>query len=449
MNQRKDKKILLIILLTGLVVRLFLFFYFLDQPKFFQDDDSSDYLGLAENLRLGYGFSWDQSPAHQINGHRTPAYPLFLLFHRWVFGGYGAALIGQSILVTLVGWLIFLIAKKYLRQPTLGLAAAAIFLFTPFSLNVSLKFLTQPFFTFVLVLGVWYWLQFLTQKNSRHLIIGTALFSLAALIRPIAQYLWLPLVFSLFYFSWLSRPRWPLKKILTASLVVILIFWGLLTPWLFRNYLEFEHFALSSITWSQLYFYDAPAIWAKTRHLSYVEAAGILSRQAEQNFAGASREQIFVRFSSTPWLKERTLAIFFESPLSLAAVRTELFFKFFIRDGLRSWYDDLNPAAKTKIGWAEIFTFPPHSVFVYGVLLERAAFLGLLAGWLAASVFAFRRGGQEQFLIHFFVLLVFYFAVLTGIMASAGFRFPAEPFLILAGLWGWQEAGRKIFKKFY
>jgi len=32
--------------------------------------------------------------------------------------------------------------------------------------------------------------------------------------------------------------------------------------------------------------------------------------------------------------------------------------------------------------------------------------------------------------------LLFYFSFLTGIMASAGFRFPVEPFFLLVGLNG-------------
>ncbi|MBI2053857.1 MAG: hypothetical protein HYT36_00785 [Candidatus Staskawiczbacteria bacterium] len=55
----KSKKTIYIILLVGLLARLFLFFNFLDSPAFFYDDDSFDYVQLAENLRVNRIFSWD------------------------------------------------------------------------------------------------------------------------------------------------------------------------------------------------------------------------------------------------------------------------------------------------------------------------------------------------------------------------------------------------------
>ena len=142
------KKILWFILLAGLLVRVGLWFYFTEhRPDFFMDDDSAGYLQLAENMRLGRGFSWQASEPFEPHSFRTPGYPAFLLVMRTASGHYEAALIAQIFLVTAVAGLIFLIARE-LGRPKLGLWAAGIFLFMPFSVMVSLRYLTQPLFTF-------------------------------------------------------------------------------------------------------------------------------------------------------------------------------------------------------------------------------------------------------------------------------------------------------------
>src|SRR3989344_9361057 len=92
-------KLLFIILAGGLVLRLFLFFYFLDTPRFFWDDDSSSYINNAENTLLGNGFSRVNEPPYELDAFRTPGYPTFLLLHKIVFSDYRSALVTQSVLV--------------------------------------------------------------------------------------------------------------------------------------------------------------------------------------------------------------------------------------------------------------------------------------------------------------------------------------------------------------
>src|SRR3989338_7862789 len=82
---------LIIILVAGLLVRLFLFFYFLDEPAFFWDDDSNTYIYTAENMLAGNGFSWDTHPPYIPDAFRTPGYPIFLLLHIVLFGSYYVA----------------------------------------------------------------------------------------------------------------------------------------------------------------------------------------------------------------------------------------------------------------------------------------------------------------------------------------------------------------------
>src|SRR3989344_892386 len=154
-------KILFVILLGGLLIRFFLFIHYLAEPGFFYDDDSYGYIRIAENLRLGNGFSWFDSPPFKPDGFRTPLYPLFLLGHRLIFGNYTSALVTQILLAVIIAYWIYLLAKNFMNRPSVGLIASAVFLFMPFSIMVSINFLTQTLFTFVLTTAVLIWLKFL------------------------------------------------------------------------------------------------------------------------------------------------------------------------------------------------------------------------------------------------------------------------------------------------
>src|SRR3989338_8575614 len=100
------KNWLVVILAAGLAVRLIFFAFLHDDARFTIDDDSTDYLTLSENIRLGNGFSNSTVAPYAPNTFRTPGYPVFLLVHKVLTGTYQAALITQSILVVLSAWIL-------------------------------------------------------------------------------------------------------------------------------------------------------------------------------------------------------------------------------------------------------------------------------------------------------------------------------------------------------
>lgn len=448
MDKIYSKKTIVIILGLGLIVRIALFFYLLDKPRAFIDDDSSTYLQSAENMRLGHGFSWDSPPTYKPDAFRTPGYPLFLLFHRVVFGTYNSALITQSFLAVAIAFIIFLLAREY-GKVKIGYMAAAIFLAMPFSLNVTLKFLTQTFFTFLLMLAVFYWIRFLKTNIWKYFLFTVVLLPIAALIRPIAQYIFIPFIISFVYAKWVLGPKINFKDVLIKSGLILVIFFLVLSPWLYRNYKTFGYFTLSSITALQLYVYDAPAVYAFNHHISYVEAHDILAQRAQSHF-GMSQDQFAPLLSSGPYLQKKALEVMFESPAGLIAVRSSLFFKFFVRDGIRYWFNDFAPNVKTAIGLGDIkniLLFRNVSPLAYVLILERLSLLILFMGMLFAIFKSFYQKKQKRIMIFSFALVIFYFAALTGIMASAGLRYPVEALFILTGVIGIGEI-KKVYVQY-
>lgn len=411
--------ILLGILAAGFLVRLAFFISFLGTPERFYDDDSHGYVQIAENLRTGHGFSWDTQEPFKPNAFRTPGYPLFLLAHKLVFGSYESAIITQSFLVAAIALMMYRIAGR-LRRPGSGIVAAGIFLFMPFSIMVSLRFLTQPLFTFVLLLAVCHWIKFLDMRTVRNLIAAGILIGVAALVRPIAVYGYLPFVISLVIaqyrlhlFSW--------KKTLGFCLLFMGLFFLTISPWLIRNHRTFSVLGLSSITPYQLYFYDAPSVYAEAHDISYSQAREILETGMQKYLPVKSFDQYF-DFSSGPVLQQRALAVMFESPQTLFITRTVQFGKFFIRDGIRYWQD-----------W-----FPGFSGIGQKIAsgAERLLLIAITFGMIIAAWLIRKHSTADQVVALSLLLVIAYYAGLTGVMASAGLRFPVEPLIVLFSVIG-------------
>lgn len=436
-----NKKIIYFILLAGLLLRLFLFFYFLDNQSFFYDDDSSGYLQLAENMRIHKIFSWDTEQSLTPNSFRTPGYPIFLFLHRILFGSYFSALITQSLLVVASAYLLFLLAES-LGKRKIGEIGAAIFLFMPFSMMVSLRFLTQPIFTFILMLTVWFWFLFLRFNQNKYFLTVSLLLPVLALIRPIAVFIYLPFLISLFYSGWFLDK----KKVIFRSIILIFLFFLVLSPWMLRNYRLFGEFSLSSIIPYQMYFYDAPAVYAFNHKVSYSQASKFLENDIKK-YTKASSFQEYPTFIHSEILKWRAKEIIFESPTGFLAVRSILAFKFFIRDGIRYWFEEERLGSAKNIfdskNLSDIKNLNFYqSSFVFGVLLERFLLLTLLGG-LIYSIFLLKNSLKKDIIFLLF-LVITYFAVLTGAVVSAGLRFPAESLFILVGLIGFEDIIRKL-----
>ena len=412
----KGKKTIYIILLAGLLIRLFLFFNFLDTPDFFYDDDSFGYIQLAENLRINRIFSWDEEGPFLPNSFRTPGYPFFLLLHKAVFSNYSFALITQFVLVVASAYILFLLAER-LGKPKLGELGAAIFLFMPFSIMVSLQFLTQPLFTFVLMLAVWFWVLFLETNHRKHFLSASILLSILALIRPIAVFIYIPFIIS-FLFS--NR-----KRFFYYSAILIITFFSVLSPWMLRNYRLFNEFSLSSIAPYQLYFYDAPAVYSFNRGISYAEAREFLEASMNESTQASSFDEYFT-YKHSSLLDKKAKEIIFESPAGFLAVRSILGFKFFVRDGIRYWLDK------------EKFSL---------ILTERIFLFTIFLGMVMSLILFFKKDFQEKAPLLFFFVSIFYFAALTGAVASAGLRFVVEPLFILSGLIGIRYIAFPVLKK--
>ena len=440
-NTFSKNRILFFILIAGLAVRIFLIIFFHDHRPLFYDADSHEYVALAENIRLGHGFSWDSVEPYRPNSFRTPAYPAFIFLARYLFGRYEAVLVIQTILMFLSGWLLYLVGREFLKNKRIALWSVGIFLFMPFSLNVSVKFLTQTLFAFILILSVWSWTKFLKSQNKNYFLLTSFLLPILALTRPIAQYIPVVFVFSLACAAYLKQINLSFGRFLKLAGLMAVIFLAVLSPWLVRNYKTFGVFELSSIVPYQLYFYELPDTYALAKGISYQEAGDILKKEID-DYSGNQDFSRYMEFSSRDVLSERSRYYLSQYPLYAVASRIKNGVKFFLRDGIRYWYNDFNRSKRADIDIYKIITLNEKNLFPYLVVTERLFLAVLFLGMLLSAVYIFNGDTITRLLSMFLFSLLIYFSLLTGVMASAGLRFPIEPVFVLTGLGG-------IYKLFF
>lgn len=425
-------RIIFLIIIAGIIVRLFLFFHFLNTPSFFYDNDSAGYIQISENVRLGHGFSLDSASPFGPDPFRTPGYPLFLLAHKIIFGGYYPALLTQILLMAAIAYMIYIIARDFLDQPVIGLISSALFLFTPFSIMVTLRFLTQVFFTFFLILAIIMWLKYLKTAKVNYFILSAVFLPICALIRPIAFLILVPLFISLIIYKLLIKDsRFGWKRIILLLLIAIVIFVGVLSPWLLRNYRIFGSFSLSTITYVSLYFYDLPYIYSYAHNISYSEAARFIEQDFHKLTHQTTTHVYTQHFSYSNLLRQRLFYYLAQMPGAAVITRIELMFKFFVRDGIRYWLYFYNYKLS---GWA-----------LLPVVTEKLILFVVFVGMLISvfRVFVLRNKNEVLFANTLFWIIL-YFAFLTGVMASAGLRFPIEPLFFLLGIYGLNIARKVI-----
>ena len=394
-------------LVAGFIIRVILLGLYGGDVQFTNDDDSKEYLILASNMEAGRGFSQSSTEPFMPDSFRTPGYPFFILISKLVLGSFKAALVLQALLVSLTAFFVYKIGS-ILKKDKTGLIAAVIFLFMPFSLLVSVRFLTQVPFTFLLVSAVYCWLRFLNSGSRKYFWLAVVILPLLAYIRPIGQWVYLP-----FMLSYLYQRRPFDGKTLKDVLIVLFVFYAALMPWLYRNGQHFGRWELSSISGYQLYFYDAPAVVAANENISYGQAREQLESEAGRTIPVSNFDE-YMEFEHKDTLTQKAIEYMTQDISSLIIVRLKLLFSFFTRDGIRYWFEYWQPGQNIK-----------ESNFIYAVIAERLVLLGLLFGAIRTSI-----------KLPFIRLVVIYFAILSGAVSSAGLRFPVEPLILLLGVMG-------------
>ncbi|MBI4722121.1 MAG: glycosyltransferase family 39 protein [Candidatus Stahlbacteria bacterium] len=215
--------------------------------------DSHEYKALAMNILKYHKFSWDSMPVT----FRTPGYPLFIASIYAMFGiKEWIVMLIQVFLSALSIYFIYLIGRKSWGELSC-IISAALFSIDCTSILFSSLFMSETLFVFLLLLGTW---AFLKQNRFSGLMFG-----ISALIRPIALYLFIPLVF--------------LHRKLKAKIIFLFLFFLPILPWMVRNYIVYQSPMISSLQGFNLLFLNASLLESEETGLDIEEVQAKFSNK--------------------------------------------------------------------------------------------------------------------------------------------------------------------------
>jgi 4-amino-4-deoxy-L-arabinose transferase-like glycosyltransferase len=188
-----------------------------------------------------------------------------------------AAILLQLVLGSLTPVAVYLLARELLLPHRAGLLAGLIVALDPVSAMGANRMLTETLFTLLLVTGIWLVVRHWRTLGWRWGVAAGVVLALAALTRPISQFL--PIALLPLYAFAARRAGW--RAALGAAALFLAVSLPLTYSWAARNYAATGLFTLSTISDTNLIYYRARAVYADVNRVSQDEAWERLQAQVE------------------------------------------------------------------------------------------------------------------------------------------------------------------------
>ncbi len=413
------------------------------------ESDSRGYDQIAKTL-LHHG-RFAQTPASAPEILRTPGYPAFIAAVYFLFGESPWAVILLQLLLDVSSCLLLYLAVARYFAPAAGFAAL-FFAVDPFLVLYSNLFFSETLLVFFLILGLYFMMRFLAAPEQKNIFIAAAaaVFGCAALTKPIAAYLIVPVIAVLVYVFYQTP-----KKLFLLAAIFTLVFVVTLSPWLVRNTSVFGKPVLSvSKSLNMLVLMVAPI---------KMQQKDLILRDAQSRLLGEAEALMQNQGYNPDDMTDFQKAPFWEQTAGHYIRRHPgLFCKYYIF-GLVQNFWGLGTASFSRVlhfnngrthfdprNYSNIFQAVAQWVLrktrlqkYFGVLIAVyllftyiLAALGLRTAW---------RSGPRACLV-FILLLAGYFLLLTGSAVSVRFKVPIIPlYYILSGI-GLYYLGHVKFK---
>jgi hypothetical protein len=325
------------------------------------------------------------------------------------------------------------LVRKLGGSVTQAFIAGGLFACEPVSIFLANLVLTETLFLLEIVAAVFVMAEYWHTRQVRWLVIAASVLGLAALTRPISQFLpifWLPL-FALAPENWRSKLR--------HGLLFLAVYLLWISPWLLRNWQGSQLVMLSNISHQNLVYYRAKAVLMDAVRLSEQQALAQL--QAPLPMGAAYPQQMRAE-------EQRALQVFLRYPLETGKMTLKGAARLLLDPGYspvctlldrNSLSHECFPGQASMLAENMASTALAHflsmSLFqqtflAWGVLITGGLYLGgCLGAW---------RWLRERRWFHLYLLAGtagYYLALAAGAESDYRLRAPALPFLaVLAGL---------------
>jgi len=412
--------------------------------------DSVHYAHWADNILALHAYQ--DTPGVPLRA-APPGYPALLAGAKALTGSQSAIVVVQILFTCLALALIYTMARTLLPA-YLAIVPALVYALDPVVILADTTLLTDGLFSALLVCIVY--LAFFQERIkglSRAALVGLLLGG-AIMLRPIGEFL--VFVFPALYIlqEWMrkkeERENAPRLKMLGAFLAACAI---VVVPWMARNELIFHSFEISPLGGHNLLTYDVRGFlaWRSLEGTAHpLPAILVLRHVNDPVFADVDKRIAHDLASITPpgqdpQSYEGALAVRYiaHDPLGYAYFDAVNTVPFFVASSLGSYGQVIGQLrnntdfyAPTSLSildaWHSIRR--PENIGQFLGALRAIAPVALEIAWwvlvaLAAVIGLWSR--RRDFAVLLCAVLVLYFAVLTGPMAAARYRIPAEPYLLI------------------
>ncbi len=422
--------------IVGLAFFLLMLFRF-GPAGFLLEGDTSEYLTLAKNLIEFKTFSLSKTQPLVLDAWRTPLYPAVVAFFYFFTKSVVPVIFFQLIIAALTVVFVYKIGLKVFSQK-IALIAALVFSVEPNWVYLSSCLLTETLFIFLFIVSIYYFINFLIEKRQLHLFFSGIFLGLATLTRPAAELAIIIFIPFIFFIRLKDK-----KKIIFAILILLISFYAVLSPWIVRNKINF---GINQVSWLGIYnllFYNAAGLIAVQKDISVYDAKQLIydeiRKEKDPNFNTETAKYA----SNQSYIFGKAMAIIGSDVPTYAKLHLFTLVPFFFDSGLLhiSRLLDLPIETVNRCNFTRLlsqgnfsavlkclFTFDATNVIVWSGLLVWLAIYSIVLFGIYRCLL---KDKQKIIFLVFFILVIMYFASVTGLVSQARYRVPVEPFIFL------------------
>ena len=430
-------QLIFIIISINLILRSF-FFFSLDLNTL-NFSDQTKYLSISDTLLIENNFN---------NSHtlmRTPGYPLFLYFLRYIMDNLIFIILIQNLIGVLTTLLIYntskLISKKY-----------NLFFTFIFSININVilyqnLILTESLFITFFLISLYFLIKFINKQKFINLFYLSLALGLTALIRPQIYYIYIVIFFIFFFILSASF----LKKI-SFFLFFLLIFKSCLFSWEFRNFKVYDNFFFVLAKEANLIGYYLPHFDQYENNLNLVDAKKERrikwNEYLEKNYK--DKKRILVKDISSLFDRDNIALDYFISELfkyKFSSIFQAIFFGS-MKTLFAPTFVDIGyffHLKKTSFSLTEGFSFLEQSTnflkknfkedILYFTLFTFSLIITLILRLIQILGFVILFKKNMKLSLVFFSLIIFFLAML-GPLGAPKYRIPFEFFFSIYLIYG-------------
>jgi hypothetical protein len=412
--------------------------------------DAEDYDWIARNLVNHGQFSISKELPLEPDTFRTPAYPLFIALFYKLFGTLYAVLVAQALIVFLTAILIFKMAEKIIGDKW-ALIPTIIYIFDPNTMFGASTIFTENLFVPLFISSIY--ILFFSEIKNRYKkgLFAGILLALTALVRPIALYLPVIIIPSYFLFYWVKSDWVIRRKQIIAMIIFLVAFSATVFPWFLRNKEVSGVWGFASVGTFGLFRENVPRFLATINDGNTGEIRQEILARADLPPGKVSR-----RLQDSSIMQKVFLEVVMANPVRYAIYHIGSLPSFFLNSGVHHYLqfikhqiiEDFTGGSEPGLAQALVtFSWPTFVIVIknHGFFLIENVLLALITLLFFVGAWRSKNVGISRL----FVVIVLYFALITGPISHARYRMPVTPLILIGAastaLYLWQR--KEFFKQ--